>query len=103
MMTGCQGTFGVITIMNVKIFHKALMQKLVILPFNTLEDVVKPLYTIQRREIGHECFVLNKYDLAAILAESAEEISASRKKTSAVLHRAEPLGRTIFPRRTHRV
>jgi len=80
MMTGCQGTFGVITIMNVKIFHKPLMQKIVFLPFNTLEDVVMPFYTIQRREIGHECFLLNGYDLAAILAENAEEIPVLTRK-----------------------
>ncbi len=80
MMTGCQGTFGVITIMNVKIFHKPLMQKLVFLPFNTLEDAVMPFYTIQRREIGHECFLLNGYNLAAILAESAEEIPVLARK-----------------------
>ena len=80
MMTGCQGTFGVITIMNVKIFHKPLLEKLVLLPFNTLEDAVMPFYTIQRREIGHECFLLNGYNLAAILAESDDEIPALARK-----------------------
>ena len=74
LLTGCQGTFGVITIMNVKIFHKPLMQKIVFLPFDNLEDSVMPLYTIQRREIGHECFLLNGYDIAAIMAESKKEI-----------------------------
>ena len=80
MMTGCQGTFGVITIMNVKIFHQPLMQKLVFLPFNSLEDAVMPFYTIQRREIGHECFLLNSYNLAAILAESEAEIPELARK-----------------------
>ncbi len=74
LLTGCQGTFGVITIMNIKIFHKPLIQKVVFLPFNTLEDAVMPFYTIQRREIGHECFLLNSYDLATILAESNSTI-----------------------------
>jgi len=80
MMTGCQGTFGVVTIMNVKIFHQPLMQKVVFLPFNTLEDAVMPFYTIQRREIGHECFILNGYNLAAILAESDTEIPELARK-----------------------
>jgi hypothetical protein len=80
LMTGTQGTFGVITVMNAKIFHKALMQKVVILPFNTLEDLVKPLYTIQHREIGHECFVLNNYDMASILADSDKEIADLARK-----------------------
>jgi FAD/FMN-containing dehydrogenase len=60
--------------MNAKIFHKALMQKVVFFPFDNLEDAVMPLYTIQRREIGHECFLLNGTDIAAILADSDEEI-----------------------------
>jgi FAD/FMN-containing dehydrogenase len=74
LLTGCQGTFGVITIMNVKIFHKPLKQKVVFLPFDKLEDAVMPLYTIQKREIGHECFLLNSYDIAAIMAEKDSEI-----------------------------
>ncbi len=80
LMTGCQGSFGVITIMNVKIFHKPLMQKVVFLPFNTLEDAVMPFYTIQRREIGHECFILNSYNLAAIMAETESEIPELARK-----------------------
>jgi len=74
LLTGCQGTLGVITIMNVKIFHKPLMQKVVFLSFDSLEDAVMPFYTVQRREIGHECFLLNGYDLAAIMAESDSKI-----------------------------
>ncbi|MCX8043680.1 MAG: FAD-binding oxidoreductase [Desulfobacterota bacterium] len=74
LMTGTQGTFGVITIMNAKIFHKPLLQKVVLIPFDNLDDLVKPLYTIQHREIGHECFVLNNYNLACIFADNDAEI-----------------------------
>lgn len=74
LLTGCQGSFGVITIMNVKIFHKPLSQKVVLLPFDNLEDAVMPLYALQKREIGHECFLLNNYDISAILAGGDEEI-----------------------------
>ena len=80
LLTGCQGTFGVITIMNIKIFHKPLMQKVVFLPFKNLKDAVMPFYTIQKREIGHECFLLNGYDLAAIMAESDKEIPGLTRK-----------------------
>ena len=80
LMTGTQGAFGVITVMNVKIFHKALQQKVVILTFNNLEDLVKPLYAIQHREIGHECYVLNNYNVAAILADDDKEIANLAKK-----------------------
>jgi len=80
LLTGCQGSFGVVTIMNVKIFHKPLKQKVVFLPFDKLEDAVMPFYTVQKREIGHECFLLNGYDLAAIMAESDSEIPKLTQK-----------------------
>jgi len=80
LLTGCQGTFGVLTIMNVKIFHKPLKQKVLFLPFDRIEDAVMPLYTIQRREIGHECFLLNGFDLASILAGNDNDIPALAHK-----------------------
>jgi FAD/FMN-containing dehydrogenase len=80
LLTGCQGTFGVITIMNVKIFHRPLKQKVVVIPFDKLEDAVMPFYTIQKREIGHECFLLNGYDIAAIMAQSDSEIPGLAQK-----------------------
>ncbi len=80
LLTGCQGTFCVGTIMNVKIFHKPLQQKLVFLPFENLEDAVRPYYMLMHREIGHECFLLNGYDIASILADDDSEIPALTAK-----------------------
>ncbi len=80
LLTGCQGTFGVITIMNVKIFHQPLKQKVVFLPFNKLEEVIMPFYAIQRREIGHECFLLNSCDMASVVAEKESDIPNLEKK-----------------------
>ena len=80
LLTGCQGAFGVITIMNVKIFHKPLLQKILFITFDTLEEAVMPFYTIQKREIGHECFLLNGYDLSAILAHSQSDIPGLGQK-----------------------
>lgn len=74
LMTGCQGTFGIFTIMNVKIFHIPLIQKVVFLPFDSLDESVMPFYSIQRREVGHECFLLNSYDMASILVGNDKEI-----------------------------
>ena len=80
LLTGCQGTFGVVTIMNVKIFHKPLKQKVLFVTFDSLEDAVTPFYAIQRREIGHECFLLNGYDIAAIMAQNQGDIPGLAKK-----------------------
>ncbi|MBW1823708.1 MAG: FAD-binding oxidoreductase [Deltaproteobacteria bacterium] len=50
--TGAQGTMGIMTKMGIKIT-----------PF------VKERKLIQRREIGMECFLLNRFNLAALLSE----------------------------------
>jgi len=80
LLTGCQGSFGVVTMMNVKIFHKPLLQKVRFIAFNSLEEAVRPFYAIQKREIGHECFLLNSYAMATIMAQGQEEIPGLAKK-----------------------
>jgi len=40
-----------------------------ILPFEQVNDIAEPVYRIQRRMLGNECFVLNSFNLASILAE----------------------------------
>jgi glycolate oxidase len=80
LFTGCQGSFCVGTIMNVKIFHKPLQQKILFMPFDSLADAVRPYYTMMHREIGHESFILNGYDLAAILADADEEVAGLAEK-----------------------
>lgn len=75
LMTGNQGIYGVSTIMNVKIFHKPLLQKVVFIPFKKLEDAVLPFYAIQHREIGHECFILDAHSMASILAGADGDIA----------------------------
>lgn len=97
LLTGCQGTFCAGTIMNVKIFHKPLLQKLVFLPFDNLEDAVKPFYMIQHREIGHEAFLLNGYDIAAILAEEDSEIPALAVQLPSYVIAVNLWGGQFFP------
>jgi hypothetical protein len=55
------------------------MRRLFFLPFGKIEDAVEPMYRIQRKEIGNECFILNSHDLALILAEDKDEIEILRK------------------------
>lgn len=97
LLTGCQGSFGVVTIMNVKIFHRPLMQQIVFLPFNSLEEAVMPLYTIQRREIGHECFLLNGFDMAAIFAEEESHIPELARRLPACCIVLNLWGGQFFP------
>ena len=71
---GAQGTFGIVTWMNVKVEPLPSMQKLFLIPFQKLEDLIDPIYKIQRRMIGYECFILNNLDIASIIAKKPGDI-----------------------------
>ena len=66
---GAQGTLGIMTWANIKAEYLPTMDKLFFIPFERVEDIAEPVYQIQRRMLGNECFVLNEFDLAAILAD----------------------------------
>jgi FAD/FMN-containing dehydrogenase len=97
LLTGAQGSFGVITIMNIKILHTPLMQKVIFIPFTELEEAILPLYSIQRREIGNECFLLNNHNLASILAEKDSEISELKERCPAFCIVLNLSGGQFFP------
>jgi FAD/FMN-containing dehydrogenase len=69
LWTGAQGTLGIMTKMGVQINPIVKERKIFFLSFNELSDTLEPLKRIQRREIGMECFLLNRFNLAALLSE----------------------------------
>ena len=66
---GAQGTLGIVTWLNIKTEYLPKHQKPFFIPFSEIEEVAEPLYRLQRRHIGNECFVLNRMNLATLLAE----------------------------------
>jgi len=83
LLTGSEGSLGIVTAMNFKIAPLPTRQKIFFLTFNTMEELIEPAYLILRREIGNECFILNRHNLASILADKGEEISTLRKQLPA--------------------
>jgi len=73
LFLGAQGTLGVVTWAKLKAEYLPTMDKLFFIPFERIEDVAEPVYRLQRRMLGNECFVLNDFNLAAILAEQWPE------------------------------
>ncbi len=90
LLTGSEASFGAATVMNFKITHIPAMQKVYFLPSQTLEQLVEPAYRILRREIGNECFILNRHNLACMMAEDDNELAALREKLPALLPGALP-------------
>jgi len=75
LLTGSEGTLGIVTVMNFKITHLPTQQKVYFIPFKSIEELIEPTYRILRKEIGNECFILNRHNLASILAEGREDIT----------------------------
>lgn len=69
LLQGAQGTMGVVTWANIKIEYLPEVNKVFFVGFERIEDAISPLYKIQRRMMGLECFLLNNLNLATILAE----------------------------------
>ncbi|MFH0914179.1 MAG: FAD-binding oxidoreductase [Chloroflexota bacterium] len=69
---GAQGTLGIVTWAAVKMEYLPQLQKVFFLPFHSLEEAVEPLYRIQRKMLGNECFILDNSYLATIIAESED-------------------------------
>ncbi len=79
LFLGAQGTLGTVTWANLKAVYLPAMDKLFFIPFDSIEDLVKAAYRIQRIMLGSECFALNSLNLAAILAEeTSSEIESLR-------------------------
>lgn len=66
---GAQGTMGIVSWLNIKTEYRPKNQKAFFVPFNDLQDAAEPIYKIQRRHVGNECFVLNNFLLASLLCE----------------------------------
>ena len=70
---GSQGTLGVLTWANLSLVNIPAKDKLYFMPLERMEDMVEPLYRIERILLGNECLVLDSLNLASILAESGDK------------------------------
>jgi len=70
LFQGAQGTFGVLTWAGLKLEWLPALDRLCVIPLASIEDAVRPVYRIQHLMLGNECLVLNRHDLATMLASS---------------------------------
>ena len=73
LLQGSQGTMGVVTWANLKIESIPRMDKVYLAPVTDLPYAIEFLHRVLPRRIGQECVLLNKVDLAAIIAEDWPE------------------------------
>jgi FAD/FMN-containing dehydrogenase len=67
---GAQGTMGVVTWTNLKVMFQTKKDKVFFVPVDDLSYAQEFLYRILPRRIGQEVVLLNRTDLAAVVAES---------------------------------
>jgi FAD/FMN-containing dehydrogenase len=67
LFQGACGTLGIVTSMAVKILKKPKLRKVHFWPCKDLEEAVKVIRITQRRELGLECFALNRFNLAVFV------------------------------------
>ena len=72
LWTGAQGTLGIMTKIGIQINPFIKERKIYFIAFDELSHAIEPIKRIQRREIGMECFLLNRFNLAALLSEEWE-------------------------------
>jgi FAD/FMN-containing dehydrogenase len=68
-LQGAQGTFGIVTWMNLKAEFATKIDKILCAPVDDLALAQDFLYRVLPRRIGQEVVLLNNVDLAAILAD----------------------------------
>ncbi len=74
LIPGSLGTFAIVTVMNVKIGLLPQKQKMLFFGFKNIQECVEPFYHMLRKLIGDECFLLNSRYMAALLAETPDDI-----------------------------
>jgi len=83
LIHGAQGTMGVVTWANVKTEYLPKLNETFFGQFDNLEEAVEVVYGIQRLRIGKECLLLNRLNLAMILAEVwPQDFEALRRELS---------------------
>ncbi|MEJ2719155.1 MAG: FAD-binding oxidoreductase [Deltaproteobacteria bacterium] len=81
LLQGAQGTMGIVTWAMVKTEYLSPTSKVFFMGFDRVEEAIEPLYWILRKKIGYECFLMNRLELACILAEDGGEELEAMKET----------------------
>lgn len=80
LVQGAQGTMGIVTWMQAKLELKSRIDKVYFAPSDNLDELNEFLYKVMPRRVGQEIVILNKVELAAIIADSPEQVPELIKK-----------------------
>ncbi|MFH1061078.1 MAG: FAD-binding oxidoreductase [Pseudomonadota bacterium] len=70
-LQGAEGTMGVVTWSIAKFEYLPVLDKTYFITFDDISQAIEPLYQMQRRMIGNECFLLNRQVGALVFDDGA--------------------------------
>jgi FAD/FMN-containing dehydrogenase len=97
LLTGAQGTFGIVTWASVKCELLADPKKLLFVTSDTLSDLVDLTYRLVRIRVADEIFIVNGAYLAALAGTEAADMAALRDALPAWTLVMGVGGRALFP------
>jgi len=74
LLTGAQGSLGIVVWASIKCEVLPSIRKLFFIPANNLEDIIDFSYRLQRLRLGDEVFITDNVLLATILGKNGEQI-----------------------------
>lgn len=80
LVSGAQGSMGVVTWASVKCEVLPQVHKLFFIPAKKLDDLIDCAYRLGTARLGDEFLLLNNSDLASILGKGADQIRALRQE-----------------------
>ncbi len=97
ILTGSQGTLGIVAWASVKCEILPSVHKLFMAPADRLESLIDFSYKIQRQRMGDEVLILNNAQLANLLGQTGEQIAGLKQKLPKWVMLIGVAGRALFP------
>ncbi len=96
ILTGSQGTMGIVAWASIKCEILPSVHKLLMVPAEKLEQLIDFSYAIQKQRMGDEVLVVNNFQLAQMLGRDADRIAALRKELPQWIMLIGVAGRALF-------
>ncbi|MFZ1986166.1 MAG: FAD-binding oxidoreductase [Desulfatitalea sp.] len=97
ILTGSQGTMGIVIWASIKCEILPSIHKLLMVPADELESLMDFSYKIQKQRMGDEVLLVNNFQLANMLGQDADRIAALRKQLPQWVMLIGVAGRALFP------
>ncbi len=79
VFTGAQGTMGIVAELTLKFKHVPTLRKVLLKPYDDLEELLIDARHVKSLEIGRECLGISNFNMAAILANDKKQFESLRK------------------------